>query len=200
MKILITGTSSGLGQELVSRLHHHNVVALTRQLLDLSDIKSVVNYDPGFCDILINCAGTDLGGKIDFVNHRTQHVVNILNTNLIAPILLSKQALSTNSKCKIVNITSTNNNRYHANNLCYSLSKKALAEFGAMLKVEYPDVDYLEIKLGLVKTEFNRNRYKYEPDRFSDIYQLPYLTVSQAADIIVPAILNSSIKSIEVAP
>jgi uncharacterized oxidoreductase len=200
MRILITGTSSGLGQELVGRLHHHDVVALTRQLLDLSNITSVANYDPGFCDILINCAGTDIGGKIDFVNHQTQHVVDILNTNLIAPVLLSKQLLSNNPKCKIVNITSTNNNRYYANNLSYSLSKKALAEFGAMLKVEYPDVDYLEIKLGLVKTEFNRNRYQQEPERFNDIYQLPHLTVCQAAEIIVPAIFNSSIKFIEVAP
>lgn len=200
MRILITGTSSGLGQELVGRLHHHDVVALTRQLLDLSNITSVANYDPGFCDILINCAGTDIGGKIDFVNHQTQHVVDILNTNLIAPVLLSKQLLSNNPKCKIVNITSTNNNRYYANNLSYSLSKKALAEFGAMLKVEYPDVDYLEIKLGLVKTEFNRNRYQQEPERFNDIYQLPHLTVCRAAEIIVPAIFNSSIKFIEVAP
>jgi short-subunit dehydrogenase len=200
MRIVITGTSSGLGQELASRLHEHDVVAPTRQLLDLSDIASVVNYDPGFCDILINCAGTDIGGKIDFVNHQTQNVVDILNTNLIAPVLLSKQVLANNTKCKVINITSTNNNRYHANNLSYSLSKKALAEFGAMLKVEYPDVNYLEIKLGLVKTEFNRNRYQHEPDRFNDIYQLPHLTVCQAADIIVPAMFNSSIKFIEVAP
>ena len=200
MKILITGTSSGLGQELVGRLYHHNIVAPTRQLLDLSDIESVIAYNPGFCDILINCAGTDIGGKIDFVNHQTQNVVDILNTNLIAPVLLSKQVLANNTKCKVINITSTNNNRYHANNLSYSLSKKALAEFGAMLKVEYPDVDYLEIKLGLVKTEFNRNRYQHESDRFNDIYQLPHLTVCQAADIIVPAMFNSSIKFIEVAP
>jgi NAD(P)-dependent dehydrogenase (short-subunit alcohol dehydrogenase family) len=34
MKILITGTSSGLSQELVGRLHHHDVVALTRQLYE----------------------------------------------------------------------------------------------------------------------------------------------------------------------
>jgi hypothetical protein len=69
-----------------------------------------------------------------------------------------------------------------------------LAEFGAMLKVEYPDVDYLEIQLGLVKTEFNRNRYRQDLNRFTDIYQQPHLTVCQAADIIVPAMFNSSIK------
>ena len=201
MKILITGTASGLGQELFNQLQQqHDVVGLTRQQLDLSDIATVSHYDPGLCDILINCAGTDIGGKVDFVNHRTQDVVDILNTNLVAPVLLSKQALANNPKCKIVNVTSTNNNRYNANNLAYSLSKKALAEFGHMLKVEYPEVEYLEIRLGLVKSEFNNKRYRNDPDRFFDVYQYKHLTVSQAADVIVPVILDSTVKFIEVAP
>ena len=83
MRILITGTSSGIGQELSNRVQHHNVVALTRQQLDLSNIVSVTAYDPGVCDILINCAGTDCGGKIDFVNHQTQQVVDILKLNVL---------------------------------------------------------------------------------------------------------------------
>jgi len=200
MRILITGTSSGIGQELSNRLQYHNVVALTRQQLDLSNIVSVTAYDPGVCDILINCAGTDCGGKIDFVNHQTQQVVDILNVNLVAPVILSKNVLAHNSKCKIVSITSTNNNRYYANNLSYSLSKKALSEFGTMLKVDYPDVDYLEIRLGLTKTNFNQNRYRNDPDRFVDIYQNTHLTVVQAVDLMMPAIFDSSVKFIEIAP
>lgn len=199
MRILITGTSSGIGQELSNRLQHHDVVAPTRQQLDLSDIVSVTAYDPGVCDILINCAGTDCGGKIDFINHQTQQVVDILNVNLVAPVILSKHVLAHNAQCKIVNITSTNNNRYYANNLSYSLSKKALSEFGTMLKVDYPDVDYLEIRLGLTKTNFNQNRYHNDPDRFVDIYQNTHLTVTQAVDVMVPAMFDSNIKFIEVA-
>lgn len=199
MRILITGTSSGIGQELSNRLQHHDVVAPTRQQLDLSDIVSVTAYDPGVCDILINCAGTDCGGKIDFINHQTQQVVDILNVNLVAPVILSKHVLVHNAQCKIVNITSTNNNRYYANNLSYSLSKKALSEFGTMLKVDYPDVDYLEIRLGLTKTNFNQNRYRNDPDRFVDIYQNTHLTVTQAVDVMVPAMFDSNIKFIEVA-
>ena len=199
MRILITGTSSGIGQELSNRLQHHDVVAPTRQQLDLSDIVSVTAYDPGVCDILINCAGTDCGGKIDFINHQTQQVVDILNVNLVAPVILSKHVLVHNAQCKILNITSTNNNRYYANNLSYSLSKKALSEFGTMLKVDYPDVDYLEIRLGLTKTNFNQNRYRNDPDRFVDIYQNTHLTVTQAVDVMVPAMFDSNIKFIEVA-
>jgi short-subunit dehydrogenase len=79
MKITITGTASGIGFELVNRLQHHDVTALTREQLDLSNIDAVVDYDLGPCDLLINCAATDVGGKIDFVNHEIHHVIDIKN-------------------------------------------------------------------------------------------------------------------------
>lgn len=198
MKITITGTASGIGFELVNRLQHHDVTALTREKLDLSDIDAVVDYDLGPCDLLINCAATDVGGKIDFANHEIRHVVDILNTNLLSPVLLSKHALAANANCKIVNITSTNNNRYYPNNLTYSLSKQSLASFGAMLKIEYPDVQYLEVRLGLTKTNFNNNRYRYNPDRFNDVYANSHLTVDQVADRILDVLFDSSVKLIEV--
>ena len=198
MKITITGTASGIGFELVNRLQHHDVTALTREQLDLSNIDAVVDYDLGPCDLLINCAATDVGGKIDFANHEICHVVDIMNTNLLSPVLLSKHALVANSNCKIVNITSTNNNRYYPNNLAYSLSKQSLASFGAMLKIEYPDVQYLEVRLGLTKTNFNNNRYRYNPDRFNDVYANSHLTVDQVADRIIDVLFDSSVKLIEV--
>ena len=200
MKITITGTTSGVGVALVNRLQHHDVTALTREQLDLSNIDAVVNYDLGPCDLLINCAATDIGGKIDFVNHEIHHVVDIMNTNLLSPVLLSKRALANNASCKIVNITSTNNNRYYPNNLTYSLSKQSLADFGTMLKIEYPNIQYLEVRLGLTKTNFNNNRYRYAPDRFADVYANKHLTVDQVADRILHVLFDSSVKLIEVSP
>ena len=200
MKIVITGTASGIGHELVKKLSHHNVIALTRRDLDLSNINSVINYNMETCDMLINCAATDVGGKINFVNHDANYIAEILNTNLLSPMLLSQQALAKNCSCKIVNITSTNNNRYHANNLAYSLSKQALANFGAMLKVDYPDIQYLEIKLGLTKTNFNKNRYRYDQDRFVDVYEHHHLTVDQATSKILDVLFDPLINMIEISP
>ena len=200
MKILITGTSSGIGQALVSRLFHHDVTSLTRLELELTNIVAVMDYELEMCDMLINCAATDVGGKINFVNHNIQHVVAILTTNLLSPVLLSKKALSINPNCKIVNITSTNNNRYYPNNLAYSLSKQALADFGAMLKIEHPTVQYLEIRLGLTKTNFNNNRYRHDQIRFDDIYVNDHLTVEQVVDRILDVLFDSSVKLIEVSP
>jgi short-subunit dehydrogenase len=200
MKILITGVTSGIGLSLSNKLQTHQVVGLSRHELDLSDPVAVAEYSVDCYDMLINCAGTGVGGKIDFVNHCDHDAVKILNVNLISPMLLSKKALKENPNCKIVNITSTNNNRYYPNDLVYSLSKQALADFGDMLRVEYPNVSLLEIRLGLTKTNFNHTRYAKYPDRFSDIYQYPHLLADQAVNKIVSVLFDPIIKTIEVSP
>jgi short-subunit dehydrogenase len=203
MKILITGTTSGVGLSLAAALSAagHEVIGLNRNMLDLSDIMSVNAYPIPIVDMLINCAGTGVGGKIDFVSHFDEDIVTILNTNLISPVLLSKKALTINVSCKIVNITSTNNNRYYPGDLVYSLSKKALAEFGSMLQVEFPAVRYLEVRLGLTKTQFNQNRYAGHSDRYVDLYdQYPCLDPDQVAVRILDVLFDNNVKILEVSP
>lgn len=200
MKIAITGSNSGIGQGLVELLSDkHYVISLSRCELDLSDINQVLLYPLPVCNMLINCAGTGIGGKIDFVNHNIVDITNILNINFVSPTLLTHKALSNNQLCKIVNITSTNNNRYWPNDLAYSLSKKSLAEFGSMLKVEYPNVSYLEIQLGLTKTNFNQNRYQSCQSRFTDIYSTnKHLSVNYVVNQIANVLFDDNIKFIEI--
>ena len=203
MKILITGTSSGIGAELVHQLGKistHVIVPVTRDHLDLSNIDAVQQYQLPVIDMLINCAGTDCGGKIEFIDQTQDSISTILTTNLLAPVLLSHKALVLNPECRIVNITSTNNKQYWPNNLAYSLSKKALSEFGNMLQVDHPAVKYLEIRLGLTKTNFNQNRYVGHEDRFDNVYQNTQLTTEQAVDRMLPALFDNTIKFIEVSP
>lgn len=203
MKIIITGSNSGVGQGLANSLINlgHDVVGLTRQDLDLSNIDSVLDYTLPFAHMLINCAGTDIGGKIDFINHNAKDINKILNVNLTAPVLLTHKALATNQSCKIVNITSTNNNRYWPNNLAYSLTKKGLENFGNMLKIEYPNAQYLEIRLGLTKTNFNRNRYQNCKERYKDLYDNnAHLSVVTVSKRIVDILFDSNIKFIEISP
>lgn len=202
MKILLTGSSSGIGKELKNILEHqHEIDCPERHQLDLNDIPAVINYVSQSYDLLINCAGTDIGGKIDFVNHDVACVQEILQVNLISAMLLTQQILKFNQKCKIVNITSTNNNRYWPNDLAYSLSKKCLEIFGNMLSVEYPNTSYLEVRLGLTKTNFNNNRYKNEPNRFIDIYPTnKHLLPLDVARRIVDVLFDDQIKFIEISP
>jgi short-subunit dehydrogenase len=201
MNILITGTSSGVGKGLSLALSiSHNVIGLTRTALDLSNVEQVSSFDLPVIDMLINCAGTDIGGKIEFTKHKTSEIVTIMNTNLLAPVLLSQKALQLNKNCKIVNITSTNNIKYYPNNLAYSLTKKSLESFTNMLQVEYPKANILEVRLGLTKTNFNQNRFKGHEERFNDIYSNQHLTVSEAVNQITNVLFNDSIRFVEVAP
>ena len=69
-----------------------------------------------------------------------------------------------------------------------------------MLRIEYPSVDLLEVRLGLTKTNFNNNRYAKYPERYVDVYQHTYQTVDHAVDKIVLVLFDKSIKIIEVSP
>jgi short-subunit dehydrogenase len=201
MKIAITGTSSGIGQELSNQLsNNHDIMCITRNELELGNLDAVTDYSMSTVDMLINCAGTDRGGKLAFTEQDSTSIVNILTTNLLSPILLAHNALRLNPVCKIINITSTNNKQYWPNNLAYSLSKKALSEFGRMLQVDHPNVNYLEIQLGLTKTNFNQNRYVGHEDRFDDVYRNAHLTPDSAVNRILPALFDNTVKFIEISP
>jgi short-subunit dehydrogenase len=200
MKILLTGSSGGIGQALSKRLRSHEITEVSRSTLDLGCIDQVLSYRTGNVDMLINCAGTDIGGKIDFVNHRDHMVAQILTVNLLAPVLLTQKVLKDNPQCRIVNITSTNNKRYYANNLAYSLSKLSLGNFGDMLAVDYPDIDLLEVRLGLTKTNFNTARYAEDSNRFVDIYTNQHLSADWAAEKIHSVLFDSTVKFIEISP
>ena len=201
MKIAITGSTSGVGRALVSLLEtHHEIIPLDRAKMDLADPSAVIQSEFDTCDMLINCAGTGRGGKIEFTQHDPNDINEIMSVNLLSPIYLTHRALAKNSACKIVNITSTNNNRYWSNDLAYSLSKKALGDFCNMLRVEYPGINLLEVRLGLTKTNFNQNRYRGCPGRYVDIYNQPHLTPEEVATRIQTVLFDNTIKFIEVSP
>ena len=80
MKIAITGTSSGVGKELSEQLcKNYEVVCITRDLLDLADLDAVTDHDMPVVDMLINCAGTDRGGKTAFTDQDLSSISNFSN-------------------------------------------------------------------------------------------------------------------------
>lgn len=201
MRILLTGASSGIGEALHEFLRHdHQVTAPTRRQLDLTQHNQVKDFVAGPFEMLINCAGTGVGGKIDFVNHQPRLMGEIMQVNLLSAISLTQQVLQLNPLAKIVNITSTNNKKYYPNDLIYSLSKRALADFTNMLRIEYPQTPVLEVQVGLTRTNFNRNRYQHEPDRYQDIYTNKHLLPEQVAMEIAKVLFNDAIKFIEISP
>lgn len=169
MKTLITGANSGIGLELTQLISDN--IGITRDDFDMDTI-GTFNI-PNDIDRLINVAGHDLGGKVDFINHDRSSWIKIMNTNLINTIALTQQVLQQNKNAIIVNITSTNNSQYYPNDLIYSLSKKALSDFTKMLRIEYNDYSrFKEIELGLTRTNFVDNRYKENHAEKIDLYNL----------------------------
>lgn len=188
MDIIVTGSNSGIGKNIVNQLSDHNVYKFSRKTHDMDLLGVYKNCIIPRCDILFNVAGHDLGGKIDFLNHDYDRWVKILNTNLVNTMHLTQRVLQLNTNAVIVNVTSTNVDQYYPNDLVYSLSKTALSTFTDYLRIEYPDKsnNFKEVRLGLTKTNFVKNRHKENHIPVIDLYSMyDHLLPENAAEQIV---------------
>jgi len=184
LNIIITGASSGVGKCLADALEgEHRVFRVTREIVNLDYPEASFLTDLPFdnTDILINCAGHDMGGKVPFADHLFGHWTKIINTNLISAMRLSQLAIQSNENVTIVNITSTNIDQYYPGDLVYSLTKNALQQFGEMLQLEYPTSTIKEVRLGLTKTNFNNNRHKVNHKPIDNLYDMPHLSPEYVA-------------------
>lgn len=147
--VLITGCSSGLGEELANFLAEKGfkVYAGTRKpkkfrkairikldvLInkDISDAINLIVNKEGKIDVLINNAGHDLNGSTEQFNDRD--FIKILNTNTVGVFRLIREVLPTMKKRRsgrIVNITSMSAFVPVPNHSLYSASKSALEALG----------------------------------------------------------------------
>ena len=204
MKILLTGASSGIGKS-VKRLlplaHNCEIIVPSRSELDLDMpgvTQSYANHMPADIDVLINCAGHDMGGKVPFVDHAMTQVQNIMQTNLLGPMTLTQAVLRNNPKATIINVTSMNVMRHGNNDLAYTLSKKALHEFTELLRTEYRDARIIEVRPGLVKTNFNQARF--EGRAADNLYNNKHMSPDYVADELIRALTVAHITLVEINP
>jgi len=201
MRILLTGSSSGVGFHLWNMLSggEHELYIIDRDDVDLDYPENIQSHHVPEVDMLINCAGHDLGGKVMFHEHKFEHWQKVINCNLISAMRITQLAIEKNNNLIVVNVTSTNNDHYWPGDLVYSLSKVALENFATMIKYEYPTSTIKEVRLGLTKTKFNQNRHKLNHRPIDDLYNQPHLLPEDVA-VKIKEFLSSDDAFIRIAP
>lgn len=135
MKILLTGSSRGLGKKIYNHLRKkHSVFTIQRSssnlknhfqcdLRNIEKIKSISKKIPSL-DVIINNAGISYSSK-----NKLDNFNDIINTNLKSPFLICSVFLDHLRKSKnpsIINISSINAHQAFPNNPGYVASKAGL--------------------------------------------------------------------------
>ena len=177
--ILITGANSGLGLSIFKKIvNENNILAFVNKnsdqaekfkndsvtilKCDLSDINNLASQEQKIIDfkpnIIINCAAifgdTDNFNKFDFKKYH-----KVLNINSIAPIVISKMSLKSNTLEQIINISSemgSSNLNKSGNYFYYRSSKKLINSFSQNFSIEFKNkINLYCIHPGSVKTKMN---------------------------------------------
>ena len=171
-KIVITGSSSGIGFYITQKLLKKNkVIGISRRSkktkyynyqLDINDYKQVdIFYD--FCkkklkkiDLLINCAGITREG------HDINNFTDTINTNLISTFYLTSKLnkLMKKNSC-IINISSIAGHQAFPNNPAYNCSKAGLNMLTKSLALDYAKkkIRVNSLTLGYFKTPMTMKSY-----------------------------------------
>lgn len=177
MNIVITGSTSGIGLDLLEKLTSlgHNVIGISRSestkenhfSCDVSDYDKVmevfskIHEKYGNIDILVNNAGYGVSGAIELVPK--QECDKIMNVNYNGVLYCSKAALPYMKKgSKIINISSACALFALPYRGLYCASKSAVTMLSYSLRMEVNrfGIDVCSVCPGDVKTNFTKNRVK----------------------------------------
>lgn len=216
---LVTGSSRGIGKAIVTDFaekgynviinyrkedneakslkdeleHNYNIEALTIKA-DVSNENEVKNMVEqiinkfGKIDVLVNNAGIAIDKE--FEDRTVEDWQITLNTNLIAPFLVSKYVgneMLKNKKGKIINISSTNGiNSFFPTSIDYDASKAALINLTHNLAIQFaPDINVNCVAPGWVNTDMNKELPKeLIEEETNKIYKRRFAEPSEIAKIV----------------
>lgn len=191
MTVLLTGSSGCLGKEIVSQLEAKgvNVVRHTTTngysencvVADFSNNHEVQKFE----DVIVRNNVTCLINNAGVYSNRPVHdllekeIVDVININLVAPIILSKYLYKhlseTRQPGKIININSLAGKYPNYLETIYCASKHGLAGFGSSLSINSrkSGITIHDLFIGGMKTRITANRENYlalmEPSKVAKI-------------------------------
>lgn len=217
--VLVTGSSRGIGKAIVTDFAEkgynvvinyrkeeneanklkeileskYNIEALTirADVSNENEVKNMVQQIVdkfGKIDVLVNNAGIAIDKE--FENRTVEDWQITLNTNLIAPFLVSKYVgneMLKNKKGKIINISSTNGiNAFFPTSIDYDASKAALINLTHNLAIQFaPDINVNCVAPGWVNTDMNKKLPKeLIEEETSKIYKRRFAEPSEIAKIV----------------
>ena len=142
-------------------------VIRTCDLSDVNDIMSLMNSDLPAIDILVNCAGVFLIGKISDMS--LEEYEQCIAINVTAPFLLTRELsknMIKNSWGRIINIASSSAYAGGPKTSVYCTSKHALLGMSRSLHKEFKEhnVRVTCVSPGSIKTEMGREVEKLGQD------------------------------------
>ena len=190
--ILLTGASSGIGKacfEIMS--DKFDIFAPSRQEFDLEDFSSISNFDFSKYDVVVNCAGTNVGTYLGFHRNAFENQVMQVHVNFIAPVLMAKKYTQDRESGQFVYISSNSVDNPQLYNIFNSTSKLALKHTIKVLANEYTNFLFTEISVGRTKTNMlhqNYNNSKSWQDIELEYAQYKCLTADQVAQNVLYSI------------
>jgi short-subunit dehydrogenase len=202
-KIFLTGASSGIGLACYDLLsHEYNITAPSKEEFNLQNFAAIDQLDLSMFDIVLNCAGINVGTYLGFQNNSYTNQVDQTQINFIAPLLLAKQYTKTRENGHFVYVSSASVDSPQLYNIFNASSKKALSYSIDILRDNFTNFIFSEIcpgktKTNMLKKNYNGTKTNAEVDAEYELH--PYLLASDVANTIKYAI-NQKITKIKLLP
>lgn len=159
--VLIVGGSGGIGSECYKEFvrRRYNVATITSKQLDLNYPETIFNIDLSNIDILINCAGHTQGTYQGFLKNDWKNQVSQINVNYVSNLFLLKHFANTRTQGKYVWCSSSVLDKARPFHSVYASTKAGSKIAIDLIRQEATHIDVLEVKFGLVKTNFRYNNF-----------------------------------------
>jgi NADP-dependent 3-hydroxy acid dehydrogenase YdfG len=160
-KIFVTGASAGVGQAVSNLLGQlYEITAPTRNELDLADFAAIDRLDLSSYDVIVNCAGANVGAYNGWQGNTWENQKNQVDVNFTGALLLAKQYIKQQTRGQFVYFTSGNIDDPIAYNIFYTASKAALRYSMNTLRKECPGLVITEICPGKIRSNMLRQNYQ----------------------------------------